>query len=249
MNSPIVSIITPSFNCSESITKTIESVLAQTYSDWEMIIADDCSSDASVEVIQQYVDKDTRIRLIRRQWNGGPAVTRNRAIDAAKGRFIAFLDADDAWHPEKLAKQIAFMLTTESALTYTGYGRIHQNGHKLGTMKVPASVSYNDILRTNSIGCLTACYDTQKLGKVFMPNIAKRQDLALWLKILKKTDRAFGIQESLADYYVGVSSVSANKITAAKYQWRVYREVEKLSLINSVFYFSCYALQAIKNRL
>ncbi|QLE86117.1 glycosyltransferase family 2 protein [Shewanella sp. Scap07] len=248
-NEHLVSIITPSFNCSKSIAKTIDSVLGQSYQNWEMLIADDCSGDATCEVIQQYVDMDTRIKLIKREWNAGPAVTRNRAIQAAKGRFIAFLDADDTWHKDKLEKQIKFMLDRQVTLSYTGYERIHEDGRKLGTMTVPSSVCYHDILKTNSIGCLTACYDSLQLGKVYMPNIAKRQDLALWLRILKKTDRAYGIQESLADYYVGVSSVSANKVIAAKYQWRVYREIEKLGLIQSLYYFFSYAFQAVKNRL
>ncbi len=116
-------------------------------------------------------------------------------------------------------------------------------------MNVPEFVTYSDTLKTNSIGCLTACYDTEKLGKVYMPNISKRQDLGLWLKILKKIDKAYGLEECLADYYVGVSTVSSNKVTAAKYQWRVYREVEKLPLMESAYYFASYAYNAIRNRL
>lgn len=249
MKNPLVSIITPAFNCSHSIAKTIDSVLNQTYQNWEMLIADDCSSDETCATIQSFVDLDSRIKLIRRSWNAGPAVTRNRSISEAKGRYIAFLDADDTWYPSKLEKQIAFMQQKDVALTYTGYRRVHEDGRELGMVNIPASVNYSDILKTNSIGCLTACYDSSKLGKVYMPNIAKRQDLGLWLRILKQVDRAYGIDDCLADYYVGVSTVSSNKVVAAKYQWRIYRDIEKLPFFSSLYYFISYATNAIKNRM
>jgi len=249
MNNPLVSIITPSFNCGVSVAKTIESVLSQSYQNWEMLISDDFSSDDSCEVIQEFIARDSRIKLIKRSWNAGPAVTRNRAISCAKGRYIAFLDADDTWYPLKLEKQIKFMQKKDIALSYTSYRRVHEDGREIGFMNVPEFVTYYDTLKTNSIGCLTACYDTEKLGKVYMPNISKRQDLGLWLKILKKIDKAYGLEECLADYYVGVSTVSSNKVTAAKYQWRVYREVEKLPFRMSAYYFAYYAYNAIRNRL
>ncbi|GIU49895.1 putative teichuronic acid biosynthesis glycosyltransferase TuaG [Shewanella sairae] len=249
MNSPLVSIITPAYNCSNSIAKTIDSVLNQTYQNWEMLISDDCSSDDSSNKIQQFAELDSRIKLIRRSWNAGPAVTRNRAISEAKGRYIAFLDADDTWYPSKLEKQIAFMQSKKIALSYTGYRRVHEDGRELGFVNVPSSVNYTDILKTNSIGCLTACYDSDMLGKVYMPNIAKRQDLGLWLRILKKVEAAYALEECLADYYVGVSSVSANKVVAAKYQWRIYRDIERLSVDKSLFYFIAYATNAIRNRM
>ncbi|WP_299791226.1 glycosyltransferase family 2 protein [uncultured Shewanella sp.] len=249
MTSPLVSIITPSFNCATSVAKTIESVLSQSYQNWEMLISDDFSSDDSCAVIQEFANRDSRIKLIKRTWNAGPAVTRNRAISSANGRYIAFLDADDTWHPEKLEKQIKFMQNRDIALSYTSYRRVHEDGRELGFMNVPEFVTYSDTLKTNSIGCLTACYDTEKLGKVYMPNISKRQDLGLWLKILRKIDKAYGIEECLADYYVGVSTVSSNKVTAAKYQWRVYREVEKLPFMKSAYYFVSYAYNAIRNRI
>lgn len=249
MNNPLVSIITPSFNCGVSIAKTIESVLSQSYTNWEMLISDDFSSDDSCKVIQAFSVRDNRIKLIKRSWNAGPAVTRNRAISSASGRYIAFLDSDDIWYPDKLEKQIEFMLGNDVAFSYTSYRRVHVDGHEIGFVSAPASVTYYDVLKTNRIGCLTACYDTEKLGKVYMPNISKRQDLGLWLKILKRIDKAYGIQECLADYYVGISTVSSNKITAAKYQWRVYREVENLPFWRSLYYFTTYAFYAITRRV
>lgn len=249
MNNPLVSIITPSFNCSASVAKTIESVLSQSYQNWEMLISDDFSSDDSCEVIQAFTARDPRIKLIKRSWNAGPAVTRNRAISCSKGHYIAFLDADDTWYPSKLEKQIRFMQSKDIALSYTSYRRVHEDGRELGFINAPEFVTYFDTLKTNSIGCLTACYDVKKLGKVYMPNISKRQDFGLWLKILKKIDKAYGLEECLADYYVGVSTVSSNKVTAAKYQWRVYREIERLPLLKSMYYLGVYAYSAVKKRL
>lgn len=249
MKNQLVSIITPSFNSAKSIGATIKSVQIQDYENWEMLIVDDCSTDNTREVVQAYADKDHRIKLIARKWNAGPAVTRNRAISCASGRYIAFLDSDDIWYPEKLAKQIEFMLCNDVAFSYTSYRRVHVDGHQIGFVSVPKHVTYYDVLKTNRIGCLTACYDTEKLGKIYMPNISKRQDLGLWLKILKRIDKAYGIEECLADYYVGMSTVSSNKITAAKYQWRVYREVENLPFLRSLYYFVAYAYNSITKRI
>lgn len=249
MNEPLVTVITPAYNSAKLIVDTLESVIAQTYQNWELIIADDCSTDDTCRIVDRYAVNDNRIKLIRRKWNAGPAVTRNRAISCGKGRYIAFLDADDTWYPDKLEKQIKFMQDKDIALSYTSYRRVHEDGRELGFMNAPDFVVYEDILSSNSIGCLTACYDVKKLGKVYMPNIAKRQDLGLWLKILKMVDRAYGIEECLADYYVGVATVSSNKFTAAKYQWRLYREVEKLPYLKALKHFVSYALNGIVKRM
>ncbi|SUI75460.1 glycosyltransferase family 2 protein [Shewanella morhuae] len=246
---PLVSIIIPSFNCESSVARTIESVLNQSYKNWEIFIADDFSTDNTCKVIQNFIARDDRITLIKRSWNAGPAVTRNRAISCANGRYIAFLDADDSWYKNKLEEQIKFMQKNDIALSYTSYRRIHEDGRELGFVNAPKSVTYYDILKKNRIGCLTACYDTEKLGKVYMPNISKRQDLGLWLKILKRIDKAYGLQECLADYNVGVSSVSSNKIVAAKYQWRLYREIEKLPFRVSLYYFLHYVYNSIASRI
>ncbi|ENP8456992.1 glycosyltransferase family 2 protein [Photobacterium damselae] len=244
---PLVSVITPSYNCANTIEETINSVISQSFNDWEMIIVDDNSSDNSCEIIRAFSEKDSRIKLVERSWNAGPAIARNIAIENAQGRYIAFLDSDDTWHQNKLEKQIAFMQVNEVELSYTAYNRMDSEGNFLGAYKPITKVTYKDMLKSNRIGCLTAIYDTDKLGKVYMPNISKRQDLGLWLKILKKVDYAWGMDDVLADYLaVQSNSVSSNKFTAAKYQWRLYREIEKLTFKDSLYYFINYAYLGVK---
>jgi len=242
----LVSIITPSYNSLRFISQTIESVLSQTYKNWEMIIVDDVSPDNSNEIIEEYIKKDSRIKLIKLEKNSGPAVARNRAIEEAKGRYIAFLDADDLWHPNKLEKQIAFMNENNLSFTYSSYELIDEEGNDLGSFKTKEKITYSEMLKTSSVGCLTAIYDTEKLGKVYMPLILKRQDYGLWLKLLKDIDTTKGILEPLGTYRILKNSVSSNKINAAKYQWKIYREVEKLSLVKSTYYFIQYAYYGLK---
>ncbi len=244
---PLVSVITPSYNSSLTIEKTIQSVINQSLTDWEMIIVDDNSTDNTCQIIESYIDLEPRIKLIKQTWNAGPAIVRNIAIENSKGRYIAFLDSDDQWHSEKLIKQISFMKEKDVALSYTSYNRIDSIGNMLGQYHPKLKVSYRDMLKSNRIGCLTAIYDTSKIGKVYMPNISKRQDLGLWLRILKKVDYAWGLDDVLADYLaIQPNSVSSNKKSAAKYQWRLYREVEKLTFKQSIFYFCCYTYLGFK---
>ncbi|EOG9044919.1 glycosyltransferase family 2 protein [Acinetobacter baumannii] len=233
----LVSIITPSFNSAEYISKTIQSVLLQTYDDWEMIIVDDCSTDNSVNIINDFVSIDSRIKLIQLQKNSGAAVARNTGIQYAQGRFIAFLDSDDSWNDRKLEKQVHFMLANDYAFTYTAYHKVNELDENIGNMYIPNKVNYHQLLKTCIIGCLTAMYDVHKLGKVEFPLIRKRQDFALWLKILKQESFAYGLQEDLASYTVRSDSISANKFKAAQYNWQLYRHIEKLPLLKSCYYF------------
>ena len=235
----LVSIITPSYKSERFISQTIESVLSQTYLNWEMIIVDDVSPDNSNSIIEEYIKKDDRIKLINLEKNSGPAVARNRAIKEAKGRYIAFLDADDLWMPEKLEKQIEFMTEYNLDLTYSSYKLIDENNNGLGKFITKDIISYESLLKTNSIGCLTAIYDSKNLGKVYMPDIIKRQDYGLWLKILKKIGNTKGMLEPLATYRILKSSVSSNKFIALLYVWKIYRNVEKLGFITS-FYYICH---------
>lgn len=248
--SDLVSIIIPSHNSAKTIQNSIDSILNQTYPHWEAIIIDDCSTDDSVNFIETAFKNEERIKVIKRSWNAGPAVTRNRGISEAKGRFIAFLDADDSWHPSKLEEQVNFMLTNNLELSYTSYEVIDMRGKVLGVRTPPTELTYSDVLKSNQIGCLTAMYDVEKLGKLFMPNIAKRQDMGLWLKILKNGIVARGlVDKPLARYRIGCKSVSSNKIGVLKYQWRIYREVEKLSLIKSINYFRHYAYRGFFRKI
>ena len=242
----LVSIIMPSYNSVKFIPTTIESVLNQTYQNWEMIIVDDMSSDNSNDIINDFIQQDSRIKLIKLDKNSGPAIARNRAIKEAKGRYIAFLDSDDLWTPDKLSKQISFMQEHDVALSYTGYYRIaEESAEIIDKIHVPEKVDYSELLKQNIIGCLTAIYDTQKIGKVYMPDVRKRQDFGLWLNILKKVPYAYGVDEPLAYYRVRTASVSSNKILASTYNWKLYREVEKLPLHKAIYYFGWYTYRSL----
>jgi teichuronic acid biosynthesis glycosyltransferase TuaG len=244
----LVSIITPSFGSARFISKTIESVINQNYENWEMIIVDDVSPDSSNEIIERYSRNDSRIRLIKLKVNAGPAEARNRAIKEASGRYIAFLDADDLWAEDKLEKQLKFMSINNVEISYTAFQMINEEAsEKVGAFtSVPERVSYEDILKTCHIFCSSVVYDTIHLGKLYMPNIRKRQDFALWLKILKRVRFAYGVDEVLMFYRIREDSVSSNKLKASLYQWMVYRDVEKLPLIKATYYFICYAYFGLK---
>lgn len=242
---PLVSVVMPAFNSAPFIEEAIRSVQAQTLADWELIVADDGSSDETASIVRRIRDNDNRVKLLRLGGRQGPARARNAAIEAASGRYIAFLDSDDLWKPEKLERQIAFMRERDVAFSFTAYDRIGEQGEPHGTMRAKRPVTYRQLLRTCVIGCLTAVYDTEKLGKQFMPDIPKRQDYALWLQILKLVERAWPLDESLAIYRVRRGSVSSNKLLAARYNWQLYRDVEKLGAVRSAYYFCQYAVRGV----
>lgn len=233
----LVSIITPLYNAEKYISDTIESVLNQTYEKWEMIIVDDCSSDKGVEIVEKYQKKDERIRLIRLEKNSGSAISRNKGIEEARGRYIAFLDSDDIWHREKLEKQISFMRQNNYVFTFTKYQFMSEDGKLMNkVINVPKKVDYKRALILNPIGCLTAIYDSKIIGKVYFPIIKKSEDYGFWLKILKMGYYGHGLNEVLAYYRIRRNSLSANKFSLVKYHWNLYRNIEKLPIIKSAFY-------------
>lgn len=241
----LVSIITPAFNAREFIESAIESVKAQTVENWEMIIVDDCSQDDTFDFVTQLALHDSRIRVFSLSSNQGAAAARNLAIGKATGRFIAFLDSDDCWYPEKLETQLNYMQRTSASFVCSGYRVVNRDGAAIAEFMPPETATYHDLLRTCSVGCLTAIYDTEKFGKVLMPLIKRRQDYGLWLDLLRKGGECHGIQEILGEYRIGGSSLSNNKFKAAQYQWIVYREVEELSLIKSCYYFVNYCVNGL----
>lgn len=242
----LVSIIMPSYNAEAVIAHSIDSVLSQTYTAWELIITDDNSSDSTCEIVREYINKDERIKLLRLEGNSGAGIARNNSIRHANGRFIAFLDSDDMWCPEKLEKQIKFMLDNAYALTYTQYRKIDDVGNITGIIHPPERVNYRELLKSNVIGCLTAVYDTKILGKVFMPTIRKRQDMALWLNILKTIDYAWCLPEELALYREGHESLSSNKVKILATQWDFYRNHLRFNVIKTAWFFSFYIIRALK---
>lgn len=240
-----VSIVMPSYKSETFLTLSIDSILNQTFKEWELIVIDDSSPDDSNKIIEKYMQNCEKIKLIKLEKNSGPAIARNRAIKEAKGRYIAFLDSDDLWHADKLSRQLSFMQEHDVALSYTGYYRIEEiSGEIIDQINVPKKVDYGELLKQNIIGCLTAIYDTEKIGKVYMPDILKRQDFGLWLKILKKVPYAYGLDEPLAYYRVRTASVSSNKILASRYNWKLYREVEKLPMYKAIYYFGWYTYRS-----
>ena len=245
MNS-LVSIITPNFNSEAFISQTILSVLNQTYKNWEMLIVDDLSTDKSIEIIKTFIDKDSRIKLHLLKENSGAAIARNKAISLANGDYIAFLDSDDLWLPKKLEHQLNFMFHNRYALTYTSYEIINENGVLINkTINCKSKLDYNRMLYSNEIGCLTAIYDKNLLGKIYMPEIRKRQDYGLWLNILKSEKFAYGLSETLAQYRDRSKSISNNKIEMLKWNWNLYKNVENLSYFRATYYTICNVINKL----
>jgi len=244
-STPLVSIITPSYNSEKYISETIASVLAQTYKNWEMIIVDDVSTDDSLQIIEQYVQKDSRIKLIRSKGNVGPSGARNRAIKEANGNYIAFLDSDDVWFPEKLEKQINFLTENSLVVTYSAYETMDKNSKYINTRNIQTTITYNDMLKSNQIGNLTGIYDIDYFGKVYMKEYG-HEDYILWLEILKQIKSTRGITEPLAKYRILSTSISSNKLKVLKWQWKIYRDIEHLSVMKSLYYFMHYIYFGLK---
>lgn len=250
MRPELVSIVMPAYNCSAYIGETIESVLKQSYPYWELIVVDDCSSDNTRDVVSQYMKKDSRIRYFLLEKRSGVVVARTKATDEAKGKYIAFLDSDDLWYPEKLKKQICFMQENGYAFTCTSYEKVNERGEPLGKIihSVPRA-DYNRVLLDCPIGNSTVIYDTEKLGKCRGPNIRCRNDYALWLRILHREPYVYGLPNVLMQYRIREGSISSKKIPLIWYHWILYRDIEKLGIIRSVFhimYFCIIKLLKIK---
>lgn len=234
---PLVSIITPTFNSEKYISETINSVQNQTYENWEMIVVDDGSLDDTRKIVTDIANQDSRIQFYPQPQNVGPAKARNIGIDNAKGKYMTFLDADDIWFPYFIENSIRTISETNIHFVFSSYRRSNENLELVySDFIVPEKVTYTDILKTNSISCLTAFIDIEVLGKKNMPEIFKRQDMGLWLKYLKEIPFAYGIKETQAIYRIRENSLSRNKSKLLKYQWQFYREVEKLNFFQSIYY-------------
>ena len=229
-----VSIITPCHNGGKTIGEAIRSVLSQSYANWEMIIVDDCSTDDSVSVVKSFTDP--RICLLQNVKNLGPGGSRNVGIRAAGGRFLAFLDADDVWLPEKLFAQTEFMVSQNCAFSCHGYYVCDEAMNVLKEYMPPARVMYKDVLTNNTIGCLSAMIDTSKVGKVLMPEGKyTREDMVTWLRVLEKCGECLSVGKFLAKYRTGAASVSSNKAKLFKFQYRMYRDDLGLGAVRSAW--------------
>ncbi len=244
---PLVSICIPVYNAEKTIEETIKSVLSQTYKNWEMIIVDDVSTDDSLQIIEHYAQNDNRIKVIRSKQNMGPAKARNRAIEEAKGKYIAFLDSDDIWFPEKLEKQIKFLTENSLVVTYSAYETMDEDSKYINTRNIQKTITYADMLKSNHIGNLTGIYDAEFFGKITMKEYG-HEDYILWLELMKQVESTKGIPEPLAKYRILSKSISSNKLKVLKWQWKIYRDVEKLGIFQSAYTMLWYIFYALKKR-
>ncbi len=251
MKNHLVSIIIPCYNAQKFIARTIISVQEQTYTNWEIIIVDDCSNDQTVSIIEQIAVKEPRILLLKLKVNAGTGVARNLALSKATGQYIAFLDADDLWKNNKLEKQLAFMTIHNLAFTFSFYDCIDENNGSLNKIvKAPLKLTYLQLFFCNYIGNLTAIYDTSFFGKIPINTTRKRQDWMLWLTILKQIKFAKPIPESLAYYRVTENSLSASKINLLKHNFNIYTDFHgfnklKAMLCMLVFLFNQIIIKPI----
>lgn len=246
--SVLVSVIMPAYNAAGFISRSIDSVLTQSRPELELIVIDDCSQDTTAAVVDGYMERDDRVRLLRQPANAGVAAARNAGIAAARGSHIAFLDSDDWWHPCKLEVQLAQMQQTGARVSYTAYQRVDEAGQVLSRVIPPPVLTHADMLRSNFIGNLTGVYD-RTLGDGEFLRIG-HEDYVFWLQMVKRAGTAVRVDhdEVLAYYLVRAGSVSANKIRAARWQWHIYRAVEKMSVTQAVVHMLTYTLHAVAKR-
>ncbi len=239
----LVSVIMPNFNGAEYISDAIHSVQSQTYPNWELLIVDDGSTDNSKEILDTFKN-DNRIKVIFNIENKGAVFSRNLAISEAKGEIIAFLDSDDIWYNIKLEKQIEIYNENKNAIiVFSNYEHINSGGAPLNkVISGPSKVDYNTLLKSNCIGCLTATYNCSKIGKRYFKEHG-HEDYILWLSILKEGNSAINVEACLAKYRLSKNSLSSDKIKTASWQWKIYRNIENLSLMKSIYYFINYSIK------
>lgn len=244
------SIIMPAYNSGKFIKESIESVISQTYENWELLVVNDASTDNTKYIVESFIMKDTRVKLINLSKNQGIANARNIGISKITGRYLSFLDSDDLWHSEKLQRQKEFMDRNNVVFCYSEYELINASGEKLNkTRKVPKSIEYQDLLGVNYIGCLTVVIDLKSNIRVEMPQL-KHEDYATWLKILKENKiRAYGIKESLAYYRKTDISTSSNKIKTLGWTWRIYTEFLGYSKIRGVLLMLRFIVNTLKKNV
>lgn len=232
-----VSIITPTYNAAKYIGETIDSVQNQTYSNWEMIIVDDASTDNTVAIVEAIQAKDSRISLVHATSNEGSGKARDLGVQKSTGRYIAFLDADDLWKPHKLKTQIDFMINRGLNFTFSYYECIDENSIPIGRLiSAPNPLTLKQLISSNYIGNLTGIYNTEYFGKIPISHVRKRQDWMLWLDILKKNKTAYPVPESLAYYRIHSNSLSSSKFGLLKYNYRVYHQHLNKNKVTSFFY-------------
>jgi teichuronic acid biosynthesis glycosyltransferase TuaG len=242
----LISVIMPMYNSEDYIEESIQSIINQTYPLWELIIIDDKSKDKSVNIVDYYTKADARIKLVQLDINVGVAEARNRGIQLAKGRYIAFLDSDDLWLPEKLMLQLEFMRNHQAPMSYTQYCQFTDKVDRLGKLiDVEARIGYRELLKGNIIGCLTVMIDRTIVPEIHM-STQRHEDYIMWLSILKKGLYAYGLKKDLARYRKSSNSLSGNKFKSLHWTWNVYRKSEKLSFAKSFYCLCHYTLKGLR---
>lgn len=251
MEMPLVSIITPVHNGSPFINDAYISLKNQSYTNWEWLITDDFSKDNSLEILKALASTDSRIKVLEHSKNQGAAVARNRCIDLSQGEFIAFLDIDDRWLPEKLAVSVAFLKNNACNFTYTNYKKLKDNVVGSQVIRTPSKLSYNDLLKTCPICTSTVVIKKRIIGDTRMePQLRRGQDYLFWLHVLSNDNTALrSSEEALTLYSVGHCSLSSNKIKKAKMQWMIYRKYLHLNLLHSGLNFFNYAFYGLSKYL
>ncbi|MDR4951494.1 glycosyltransferase [Chryseobacterium sp. ES2] len=238
----LISIITPSYNSAEFIEETIHSVLNQTYENWEWLITDDLSKDNTVEIIKKY--NDPRIKLQVLEKNGGAGNARNKSLERADGRYIAFLDSDDLWYPEYLESMITFLQQNNAELAYCNYSRCDEYTMEpiLKDFEADKIVTFSNLLKTCRLAPVSTIYDTKRVGKFFFPVKSKREDHVMWLNLLKVIPKGYPVKKTMAKYRMRENSVSRNKKNIIKDQYLVYKDFMGFSTVKSLYYTANWAL-------
>jgi teichuronic acid biosynthesis glycosyltransferase TuaG len=230
----VVSIIMPTYNAGHYLDQAVESVLKQTFSNWQLIIVDDASIDGSTQSIENKYTNDNRIHILRMRRNHGAAFCRNKALLHSTGRYIAFLDSDDIWYPNKLKTQLEFISSNKADMVFSSYDVMTDNKTFVRKVNSPPKVTYKDIISKNPIGCLTVLYDSHTIGKIPMPNIKMRNDWGLWIRIIRLSGHAVSTSQSLAALRKHKDSLTSNKFIAIYYSYILLRKVNNLSFFESV---------------
>lgn len=243
---PLVTVVMPAYNAARYVEEAIGSVITQTVTDWELIVVDDCSADDTCMLVEKLAEKDARIRLVRNAENSGVAKTRNRGLDLARGRYVAFLDSDDIWYPQKLEKQLALLERKKADLCYTSY-RLVKAADKahISNYLVPGETSFEDMLRQNRIGCSTVVMTRELANRHRFTTDFYHEDYVLWLRMLRQGAYFTGLRDVQVDYRFYPTSKAGNKLTSAKHRWEIYRSCLGLSVWKSIGYLADYALAGV----
>ena len=250
-DSPLVSVLMPAYNAEKYIEKAIRSVIAQTVSDWELVIIDDYSQDRTCQIAEALARADARIRLYRNEQNQGAARTRNRGLDLCRGQYVALLDSDDVWYPEKLEKQLVLAQAENADIVYCAYAIVDENGQKrFHDFIVPEHTDLEATLVKSVISCSTALLGRNVTEHYRFPVEYYHEDLAMWVQLLGDGLKAVGTSQVLAEYRVRYASKASNKLSVAKWRWQIYRTLMGLSVRKSAVYFVQYAAAgAVKYRI